>query len=99
MKRSAHFHDDAKQELNEAYAYYERAQKGLGKKFKVAVREAVLGITSMPEAHSKVWNDIRRVRVKGFKYYVIHYLVETARITVISVFHTSRDPRIRQTRL
>jgi len=99
MKRSAHFHDDAKQELNETYAYYERVQKGLGKKFKVAVREAVIAITSMPDVHSKVWNDIRRVRVKGFKYYVIHYLVETTRITVISVFHTSRDPRIWQTRL
>jgi len=51
----------------------------------------------MPRLHREVFGDIRRAVVRGFPY-CVYYREEPALIRVISVFHTSRDPKIWQSR-
>jgi plasmid stabilization system protein ParE len=82
----------AEEEFKEAIAWYNRQRKGLGKRFRVAVREAFQQIRSAPESRSVVYEpDVRRARVEVFPY-MVYYRVLSDRIRVISVFHTSRDP-------
>ncbi|MSR53648.1 MAG: hypothetical protein EXS09_10230 [Gemmataceae bacterium] len=86
QSRPAYFHDHAKVDMSEACVYCERKQKGLGKKFRIAVGEAIDRIIAMPEAHAKIWNEMRRVRVEGIKDYVIHYLVSATKSRLFLCF-------------
>ena len=99
MKRRCKLTDEAADDLDLACAWYEGERKGLGVKFNKAVRATLTKLERIPEAHAKIHGDVRRARVKGFKYYVLHYVVEPTWIDVISVFHTSRNPNVWQSRI
>jgi plasmid stabilization system protein ParE len=47
----------------------------------------------MPEAHAKVYHDVRRVLVRRFPY-SIYYRFRADRIVVLAVFHNKRDPKV-----
>jgi toxin ParE1/3/4 len=91
--------EDAEADLAQACAWYEGQRAGLGTRFDDAVRATLELLAQAPEAHPPIWGDVRRVRVQGFKYYVIHYVIESGCIGVISVFHTRRDPNIWRSRI
>lgn len=90
---------DAEADFEEAYDYYEGQQAGLGARFEAAVRTVTGRLSVAPLAHARVFGEVRRARVHGFRHYVMHYVVEASRVYVISVFHTSRDPAIWQSRV
>lgn len=90
---------EAQEDFEEAYGWYEQQQIGLGDRFEAAVRDAKERISNSPLAFAKVWGEARSVPVKGFKFYVLHYLVEDDRVLVISVFHSRRNPRVWQRRI
>jgi plasmid stabilization system protein ParE len=83
----------AEDEFREAIAWYERQRKGLGKRFRLAVREALQQIRSIPESQPVVYQpDVRRALVDVFPY-IVYYRVLVDGIRVVSIFHTSRDPK------
>jgi plasmid stabilization system protein ParE len=57
------------------------------------VDEVLNLITNMPRVHPVIYKNVRRAVVKRFPY-VVYYEVETDRIVIISVFHSSRNPSI-----
>jgi toxin ParE1/3/4 len=60
--------------------------------------EAVLArIGGQPRLHQAVFGDVRRAVVAGFPY-CVYYREEADRVRVLSVFHTSRDPNVWQSR-
>jgi hypothetical protein len=61
------------------------------------VREVLNRIAGNPKLHATVYADVRKAGVKRFPYVVL-YREEPAEVVVISVFHTSRDPGIWQSR-
>ena len=89
--------DEAQAEFDEAFDYYEGKKAGLGIAFSERVQEVFDRIGTTPKRHALVFADIRKVVVSKFSYCVL-YRAEAARVEVIAVFHTSRDPSVWQGR-
>ena len=61
--------------------------------FRATIEEYFKRIADNPERFPKVRGEVRRAVVLRRFSFVIHFLIETERIVILSVFHTSRDPR------
>lgn len=87
-------HPLAEQEYLEAYLWYEQ-QARLGEQFAKAVRERLQKIVSNPEQYSSKKSKYREVIVDKTFPYIIVYKVDNKQrnLTVISIFHTSRNPK------
>jgi plasmid stabilization system protein ParE len=90
--------DEALVEFDEAFDTYEGQQAGLGVDFVARVQQVFDRIAVNPKMHSIVFADIRNALVKRFPYCVF-YRTEAARVEVIAVFHSKRDPSIWQGRV
>jgi len=89
---------DAEEDIQTACEALEQVQAGLGRRFVGRVREVLEHLESIPELHGVVWQDVRAVRVKQFRY-VVYYVVLGDRVEVIAVLHGARDPSVWQSRL
>jgi plasmid stabilization system protein ParE len=49
--------------------------------------------------HAAVRGSVRRSPLRGYPYYVLYYREHADHIEVLSVFHTSRDPKSWQKRI
>jgi plasmid stabilization system protein ParE len=87
----------ARPEFDEAFDWYEARQAGLGVWFAAQVHAVLDTIAERPELYPRVLGDIRRAVVRRTPY-VIFYRVRPHRISVLAVFHSSRDPRVWQSR-
>ena len=83
---------EAETELAEAFDWYEHRVPGLGADFLRAVDKAVDSILSHPLRHPTVHKSVRRALVRRFPYQLL-FLVEDDAITMIAVFHGTRDPK------
>ena len=97
MKRGFVLRRTAEQEFDDSIAWYESERKGLGQEFRTTVEEYFQRIQDNPEWFPKVRSEVRRAVVRRFPF-AIHFLIETDRIVILSVFHTSRDPEQLKTR-
>jgi toxin ParE1/3/4 len=88
---------EARIDLNEAVDWYERRRRGLGSRFFAQVQAAFNRIAANPQMHAPVYGPVRKARVPRYPYIVV-YREEPGEVVVISVFHTSRDPSIWQSR-
>lgn len=89
---------EAEKEYDEAVDWYDKQRSGLGLDFADAIRAVLARIGANPRMHAVVYRDVRKAVVRKFRYVVI-YRAEPARVSVISVFHTSRDPKDWQSRV
>jgi toxin ParE1/3/4 len=78
-------------ELEDAADWYENRQPGRGAAFAASVGQLLLDIENHPDAHPEVYGDVREALVPGYPY-AVYYRVDPTQITVLAVFHTSRDP-------
>ena len=90
--------DEAQAEFDEAYDYYENQRPGLGVDFAARVQEAFDRLSVNPLMHAVVFADIRKAVVAKFPY-AVFYRPEPARVEVLAVFHSRRDPSIWQARV
>jgi plasmid stabilization system protein ParE len=89
---------EARAEFDAAADWYEQKQPGLGVDFVARVRDVINRIAALPQLHATVYQDVRRAVVPRFPYIVL-YREEAGEVVVITVFHTSRDPSIWQSRV
>lgn len=89
---------EADADYNEAYDWYEAGTPGAGDRFAARVQDVYDVIAANPRLGRRVLQDVRKATVTKFPYVVL-YIPEATRITVISVFHTSRDPSVWQDRI
>lgn len=92
------FRPEVREELDEAYNWYESQQPGLGDDFLDCVDEILNQICQMPESYSFVYRDIRRAVVRRFPY-AVYYRIISSRVVVIAIFHGRRDPKVWQARI
>jgi hypothetical protein len=85
------FHPDAETELNEAIAYYNERQNGLGLEFAREVYLAIKNILSLPHAWAPLSANTRRCLTNRFPYGVI-YQITDVEIFIIAVMHLNREP-------
>jgi len=79
--------------MEEAYVWYEERQAGLGAEFLRCVDACMASIRSNPETYPVVHNEIRMALVRRFPY-LLFYTPELDQITIFSIFHAARDPKI-----
>lgn len=82
---------EAELDVAEAYGWYESRRAGLGEEFLSTVDACLEGIRRQPESHAVVHETYRRALVRRFPYAVFYEYAE-GKVTVYSVFHTSRNP-------
>jgi toxin ParE1/3/4 len=85
------FHPAARGELIQSAQYYQAQSSGLGRRFALAVRDAVNRIREFPLLYPAIEDDIRRCRVHRFPYGVV-YRPKPERIEVLAVMHLHRQP-------
>lgn len=83
---------EAEQDLADAKAWYDGQRDGLGDEFLECVGEAFDRIQAVPQAHAKVFQELRKKLVRRFPYAVI-YRIDDDQTTVVAVYHCRRDPR------
>lgn len=85
------FNELAERELNDAAAYYELEQSGLGEAFIASVEECAAAVVAHPMANAIVTRDIRRRLCHRFPY-ALFYRVADAEIRILAVMHLRRRP-------
>ena len=85
------FHPAVRDEIDNAYRWYEQRRAGLGSDFLDAVQDVLAEITANPARYGFADADIREGLLKRFPY-AAYYRVLTDRIRVLAIYHTSRDP-------
>ena len=90
--KPALYHRDAAAELEEAVAYYEERNRGLGLDFLTVVNDTVLGIRQNPELGARYKNTrLRHLVVRRFPY-VLFYREYDDVIWIAAVAHGRRRP-------
>src|SRR5437870_8727410 len=82
---------EAEQDIDEAYAWYERRRVGLGEEFLTCVDACIQAIRRTPEMHPLVHENYRRSLVRRFPYAVFYEYADD-KVVVYCVIHTARDP-------
>ena len=91
MSRDVVFLPEARDDISEAYSWYEEQSLGLGMDFLRCVEIATCTIARSPLMFPKVYKDYRRSLVRRFPYAVFYELSDEM-IVVYSVFHCLRNP-------
>jgi plasmid stabilization system protein ParE len=91
------FRLEVKEELSQAYDWYESQRPTLGDEFLDCVDEMINHICLMPEAYPIVYRDVRAAIVKRFPY-VVYYRIVSSRVIVTAIFHGRRDRTLLQER-
>jgi plasmid stabilization system protein ParE len=97
MTLAVTFHRAARAEFIEASVWYEDKKQGLALEFIAEMDRCVSLASESPLQYAIIRDDIRRVIANRFPY-SIYFRAEQARIVVLAVFHSSRDPAIWQRR-
>ena len=85
----------AKNDLSDASKWYEKQQKGLGKRFLNEMKAAVDVICKNPAGFQIRYDDIRICFTKVFPYGIHYrYIAENNEIHIKAIFHTARNPQI-----
>jgi plasmid stabilization system protein ParE len=85
------FHEHAEAEFDNAVAYYEDRQIGLGIEFAQEVYATIARIIQYPEAWSPMSKNTRRCLVNRFPFGVI-YQVKSGSVRIIAVADLRRRP-------
>lgn len=84
---------EAEDDLLESYVWYDNQKLGLGEDFLDALDGARDAILSNPLAYKIVYRKrVRAYTLTSFPFQIL-YLIEKDEVNVISVFHTSRNPK------
>ena len=79
-------------DIEESFNWYEARLEGLGQKFIKTVDGKLLSIQSNLLKYPKKHKNIRIALIEGFPF-VIHFLNEDDCLIIISIYHTSRNPK------
>lgn len=82
---------DAREELQEATAFYEAARPGLGTRFVDAVEAGFRRVSEQPRLYRRIRGRFRRYLLERFPYGLI-YSIEADCVYVVAVMHLKRKP-------
>lgn len=91
MSRAFIIRPQAEDDLAQAKKWYDKKRVGLGDDFLEHVEKAFETIQRIPLASRPVYQDVSLMRVPKYPYMVFDR-VDDSQITVLAIYHTSRDP-------
>ena len=83
--------EEARAEFLAAIDWYNSVRPGLGAEFEAEVEDAIFAVEDNPKFCVEIEDGIRRCLVSRFPYALV-YSIETERILILAVMHTSRRP-------
>ena len=93
MPRSIILRVRAEHDIRGIFEWYESQQSGLGDKFFSQLRAVLEAVRAGPESAPVIYKNVRRAVVPKFPY-LVFYVSESARVVVLAVLHSSRNPTI-----
>jgi plasmid stabilization system protein ParE len=85
--------DEAEDDLEQAFDYYEAERKGLGGGMVIEFRRGLERILEFPEAWQRLDEIYRRYRLKRFPYGMVYRIDRAAnQIIIVAIPHLSREP-------
>ncbi|HEY9003867.1 MAG TPA: type II toxin-antitoxin system RelE/ParE family toxin [Mucilaginibacter sp.] len=94
MKYSFDLRQEAVMELLNSVIWYEEQQEGLGKRFRAAFQCRLEQICNDPHLYKKVHRNFHEALTDTFPFLIVYYIDdEQQKVIVISIFHTSRNPK------
>ena len=82
----------AKFDVDLAFSWYERQQRGLGFEFLSCIETGTQSILDYPEMYRIYYSNFRRCIIKRFPF-SIFYTIEQKSIVIHSIFNNSQNPR------
>jgi plasmid stabilization system protein ParE len=92
------FRPEVRDELDEAYSWYETQKLGLGEELLDCVDDALDRICLSPESDPVIYRDVRRAVISRFPF-LIYYRIVSSRIIVTAIFHGRRDLKSLESRI
>jgi len=83
---------EAERDLDEAYAYLENKQSGLGFDLLADLSEIIALLEDNPFLFQKIYGDKRRAVIHRFGYNLIYKVVNTE-VYILAIIHGSRNPQ------
>jgi toxin ParE1/3/4 len=93
MKRTLVVTPETEAEIDQAKEWYLSQSLLAATRFRDAVEVALETIERNPEQYQVVYRQTRRVLLEEYPYALFYTLTET-QVTVVSCFHTARDPKL-----
>ena len=81
---------EAKLDLKEIHAWYEKQRKGLGAAFRNEVEQTIAMLRRFPEIGLLIQENVRRVLLKRFPYIIVYRFLR-GKVVIEGVFHAHRD--------
>jgi plasmid stabilization system protein ParE len=91
---------DAARDIEEACAWYDEQQIGVGKRFVLAVRlrlEDILRSPLLPRPFGR--KAVRKLRVPHWPYSIYYRIINEKELRIVAVVHGARDPKYLNYRL
>jgi len=85
--------DEAEADFDKSYDYYASKSKNIANNFYKQIDINLEKISENPFLYPLSQKDVRRYVMKKFPF-VIYYQIKELTISVIAIFHTSRNPEI-----
>jgi plasmid stabilization system protein ParE len=82
---------EARDDLSDAYAWYEKQRPDLGDELFASIEACLERVVQMPTMHEFVHKDYRRALVRRFPY-AVYYKSAGEEVVVYAVYHTARRP-------
>ena len=84
----------AKIEIKDAYDWYENKANGLGDKFLIVLEKYKSLIVANPKLFKCTYKSFREVPLQTFPFLLVYHIDEIKKeIIIVSVFHSSRNPK------
>jgi len=92
------FEAKAVKEFSDSFDWYEDQQEELGNRFEKAVYEKLSEIQKYPERYPQKRKPYRETGIKKFPFLIVYEFDKLKNtIFIISIFHTSRNPKYKYT--
>ena len=92
MKYSLKVKEEAYDDINDAYVWYESQKSGLGEKLLLEIETCFHSLSQNPYIYEVKYKNARWGFLNKFPYVVI-YEIETNAIAIYSIYHTSKSPK------
>jgi toxin ParE1/3/4 len=93
MSNNIRFLSEVDEDVSDAYLWYEDKRLGLGEAFLEELEALFPRIEKRPNTFPPEERPVRKALLDRFPYKVLFRQEEDGIITIIAVFHTSRDPK------
>jgi plasmid stabilization system protein ParE len=92
MKFTVRIRRRAEEDIREARDWYDRIRPDLGRDFGDKLDAVIDSLATHPLIYARIYNDIRCAMTRRFPY-VVYFVVEEHRVSILRVLHHARDPR------